>query len=69
MMDHKPLKSSNLTSCAYHDGVMEVRFTNGSTYRASGVSKEHADGIHNASSAGKYHHSVLKSAYKWEKVR
>ena len=70
-IQHTPVKSTNLLSVGYDaaEMVLEVRFTNGTEYRYTGVPEQIYRGLLEAPSAGQYHHQMVKDVYEFERVR
>ncbi len=65
-----PLKSSNIESYHYDEDTqtLTVRFKSGGQYAYGGVARDHADGLSQAESAGKYFHQHIKGGgYKFTK--
>ncbi|HEY9945529.1 TPA: KTSC domain-containing protein [Neisseria meningitidis] len=67
-MHHHPVLSSNLSSVAYENGILEIRFKNGSLYRYKGVPQTVYDELLHAPSKGRYLHSQIKPFYPYRRV-
>lgn len=53
-MKHERVKSSNIFSIGYKDGVLEIKFHHGGLYQYKGASQELFDRMLNAESKGKF---------------
>lgn len=69
--DFTPLSSGHLDGARYNamDRVMHVRFQNGYTYAAHGVSPEDYEAFMSAPSQGQHYHSVIKQNFHVERVK
>lgn len=65
-----PVSSSNIESLGYDDqnGIVYVRFMNGTLYIYKGVPKHEFDGLLNAPSIGSYLHRNFKNVYPYERI-
>ena len=53
-MNRMSVKSSNLASVGYENGVLEIKFLSGRVYQYDGVPEDIHSGLMNASSKGRY---------------
>ncbi|MBM7064294.1 KTSC domain-containing protein [Neisseria elongata] len=67
-MHHHPVLSSNLSSVAYENGILEIRFKNGSLYRYEGVPQTVYYELLHAPSKGRYLHSQIKPFYPYRRI-
>ena len=65
-----PVSSSNVASVGYDDetGELEVEFSNGATYRLSGVPADVASSLRGSPSPGSYYANNIKGAYNARRV-
>ena len=63
-MDHIAVKSSNIDSVGFSNGVMEIKFKNGGTYQYTGVTKDSFNELVNAKSVGKHLNSMGLKGHK-----
>lgn len=65
-----PAISSNIAAAGYDEATrtLEIRFSNGATYRYNDVPKEVYEGMWKAESMGKFVHASIASKYKFAKV-
>ena len=68
MINKQAVISSNISSVGWDNGVMEVTFTNGSTYQAENVPETEFKNLIAAKSVGKYFNANLKQAFVFKKV-
>ena len=68
-MDRTPVKSSNLASVGYENGVLEIKFLSGRVYRYDGVPEDVHSGLMNASSKGRYLWRYIRDRYSTTRVR
>ncbi len=62
--DHVPVQSSAIASVAYDGyGTLEVKLTNGRTYRYGGVSPEKHIEFMTAESPGKFYNTEIKGKH------
>lgn len=61
------LRSSNIAAAGYdvETKVLDIEFNNGSRYSYDDVSKDVADGLFSASSAGQYFANNIKGRYRF----
>jgi hypothetical protein len=67
-MERKQVKSSNVASIGYDNGIMEVEFSNGNLYRYAGVTEADYKALSEADSIGKAFHSIVRGKYQGSKV-
>lgn len=67
-MNRKPVKSSNVNSIGYDNGIMEVEFSNGTLYRYTGVAPDDHRALMEADSIGKAFHSAIRGKYQGSKI-
>jgi hypothetical protein len=67
-MEMIPIKSSNISHAAYENGVMRVRFSNGTDYDYDGISAELFNDFMEAESQGKFFHQHIKGKFAGTKV-
>jgi hypothetical protein len=65
-----PVSSSNVAAVGYNEQreTLGVRFLNGSEYEYSGVDKDMALALRDATSVGKFLHAFIKGRYPYERV-
>lgn len=70
MVEHIPVKSSNIVSAAYDaaEKVMEVKFKSGGLYRHSDVPQAKFDAFMAADSKGSHYHANIKGKHAHTKV-
>lgn len=56
-MEHKPIKSSNIHSTAFEDGILEVHYKSGRIYQYRSDEEAHAK-LRNAKSPGATMHKM-----------
>lgn len=64
------LESSNVRSARYHltSNVLEVSFSNGSTYHYRGVPPHIFEQLTLAPSPGRYHSHAVKNAFPFDQI-
>ena len=67
-MEMQPVKSSNITHAGYENGVMRVRFSNGTEYDYETVSPTTYADFLEADSQGKFFHREIKGKFTSIKV-
>ncbi len=67
-MEMKPVKSSNIIAAGYENGVMRVRFSNGTEYDYETVSPTTFTEFMVADSQGKFFHKNIKGKFTSTKV-
>lgn len=65
-MERIRVKSSNLRSFGYQDGVLEVEFNNGRVYRYSGVPEGVVRRMLSAPSVGEYFAKHIREEYAYQ---
>jgi len=71
MQFYEDFNSSNIKGIAYSgtSNTLWVKFTKGTIYSYSGVTKQRFDAFKNAESKGKYFHKNIRGNYEYEKVQ
>jgi len=67
-MERLPVKSSNIKTIGYKEGILEVEFTSGSVYQYNEVPQEIYVNILEAESKGKYFAKVVRPKFKAVKI-
>jgi len=67
-MQRVDVKSSNIQSIGYDDGLLEIEFTNGRIYQYDGVELEKAEALINAESVGKFFFANIKNKYQFFEI-
>ncbi len=67
-MLHIPVSSSNLSTVAYENNTLEIRFKNNTLYRYYHVPEYIYLGLINATSKGGYHAKYIKNTYPVERI-
>jgi len=67
-MNREYVRSSNLESVGYDDGVLEIAFRSGGIYQYHGVPYDVYTGLMQAASKGGYFHDFIKDRYHTVKV-
>ena len=62
------LASSNLDACSFKDGVLRVKFTNGSIYEYYDVPLEIAEGLLAANSPGGFLNAHVKGSFEYKLI-
>lgn len=67
-MEMKPVKSSNVESIGYHNGIMAVKFKNGDLYHYHEVPEEAHRACMKCDSIGSFLHQHIKGKHAHTKV-
>jgi len=67
MADHVAVKSSNVESVSFHDGVMEVKFKGGGHYTFHGVTEQQHRAFMAAESKGTHFAKHIRGKFKTER--
>ena len=68
-MNRTPVKSSNLASVGYENGVLEIKFLSGRVYQYDGVPENIHSGLMNASSKGRYFWRYVRDRYHTREMK
>ncbi len=65
-----PVSSTNIEAVGYDEEnqIVHVRFLNSAEYIYKGVPQHEFDGLLNAPSVGRYHHSNYINVYPYERI-
>jgi hypothetical protein len=63
------VRSSNLASIGYDDGILEIEFNAGGIYQYHNVPNYVYENLMEARSHGKYFASNVKNSYRYSKLR
>jgi hypothetical protein len=67
-MEMKAIQSSNIKAAGFDNGVLRVRFGNGTEYDYTGVPEAVYRDFLTSKSQGKYFHANIRSKYVGQKV-
>lgn len=67
-MNMQPVRSSNISSVGYDNGLMHIRFNSGGVYAYYNVPQTVYNGLISAASVGSYFHSFVKGRYGDTKI-
>ena len=67
-MIHVNVKSTNIKSIAFEDGILEIAFLNGTSYQYRGVPQEVHLSLITADSKGKALAKLVKGLYDYKKI-
>lgn len=69
-MQRQPVSSSNIAEIGYDESrrIMEVLFTNGSTYQYFDVPQQEYEALMRAGSHGQYLNANIKGRYRYARV-
>jgi hypothetical protein len=62
------VKSSNIASVGYENGMMHVEFKNGGVYQYEGVSQKDHDDLINSKSIGSHLAKAIRPKFKAKKI-
>lgn len=67
-MNRRPVTSSNISSVGWENGLMEVEFTSGKTYRYEDVPETEYQALLGADSPGKYLLTHIDGTYSHSRI-
>tara|TARA_Y100000590_G_C14828299_1_gene679079 strand:+ start:284 stop:490 length:207 start_codon:yes stop_codon:yes gene_type:complete len=67
-MKHINVESSTIFSIAYENGILEIKFLNGSLYQYYHTSKELFENMLNAESKGRFLWRNIRDVYPFKRV-